>query len=170
MNGTFPCLAPMHLSRRGPRYCSILLCSICFSLGNLKTKFKAPEIVQTLQTQNPASVPPNTYFNALPEKKKEKRTDISYKCSSRKGINFHAIYAQWEKLPFYFLCTHASKQATVSSTCILKTQQHLLSTVFLSTFCVCAKPKHTMKNETDSTQMYMNTWLLVKCRSTYFKV
>lgn len=72
MNGTFPCLAPMHLSRRGPRYCSILLCSICFSLGNLKTKFKAPEIVQTLQTQNPASVPPNTYFNALPEKKRKK--------------------------------------------------------------------------------------------------
>lgn len=52
----------------------------------------------------------------------------------------------------------------------IKNTTHLFSTVFLSTFYVCAKPNHAMKNETDSTQMYMDTWLLVKYHSMYFKV
>lgn len=119
----------------------------------LKNKIQSPRNSQTLQRQNPSSVPPNTYFNTLPKKKKELIFLINV--LQRKN-SFTASVPNGKKLPFFLLCTHASKQATVSSTCILKIQ-HLFSTVFLSTFYVCAKPATPWRTETDSAQMYMDT-------------
>ena len=150
MNGTFPCLAPMHLSREAEVLFNFIMQHL-LQFRKFKNKIQSPRnSPNTSEAKSSISSPKHTL---MPYQKKEKRTDISYKCASRKGINFQAIYAKWEKLPFSLLCTHASKQATVSSTCILKTQQHLFSTVFSSTFYVCAEPKHAVKNEADSTQM-----------------
>lgn len=135
MNGTFPCLAPMAFVKRAQVLFNFIMQHL-LQFRKLKNKIQSPRnSPNTSEAKSSISSPKHTLM--LYRKKKEKRTDISYKCASRKGINFQAIYAKWEKLPFSLLCTHASKQATASSTRILKTQQHLFSTVLLSTFmCV----------------------------------
>lgn len=88
----------------------------------------------------------------------------------KKRNSFPCHLCQIRKTTFLFIMYTCIKTSNCEFHMHIKNTTHLFSTVFLSTFYVCAKANHATKNETDSTQMYMDTWLLGKYHSMYFKV